>query len=100
MTIIAAEIASRKRIALVAHDNKKHDLLEWARYNRDLLSHHALLATGTTGKLLESARAAAARSRCQGVDPDCGGVEYSGGLQPGHRRFRDFVAADVVVVSA
>ncbi len=55
MTIIAAEIASRKRIALVAHDNKKQDLLEWARYNRDLLSHHELFATGTTGKLLEDA---------------------------------------------
>lgn len=53
MTTIAAEIASRKRIALVAHDNKKQDLLEWARYNRDLLSHHELFATGTTGKLLE-----------------------------------------------
>ncbi len=53
MTPIAAEIASRKRIALVAHDNKKQDLLEWARYNRDLLAHHELFATGTTGKLLE-----------------------------------------------
>jgi len=55
MTIIAAEIASRKRIALVAHDNKKQDLLEWALYNRGLLAHHELLATGTTGKLLEGA---------------------------------------------
>jgi methylglyoxal synthase len=55
MTAIATEIASRKRIALVAHDNKKRDLLEWARYNRDLLAHHELLATGTTGKLLEEA---------------------------------------------
>ena len=55
MTAIAAEIAPRKRIALVAHDNKKQDLLEWARYNRDLLAHHELLATGTTGKLLEEA---------------------------------------------
>ena len=55
MTAIAAEIASRKRIALVAHDNKKQDLLEWALYNRDLLARHELLATGTTGKLLEDA---------------------------------------------
>jgi len=51
----AAEIASRKRIALVAHDNKKQDLLDWARYNRELLARHALLATGTTGTLLEQA---------------------------------------------
>jgi len=42
-----------KKIALVAHDNKKRDLLEWARYNRALLSHHALYATGTTGTLIE-----------------------------------------------
>ena len=55
MKVTAAEIASRKRIALVAHDNKKQDLLEWALYNRDLLAHHELLATGTTGKLLEEA---------------------------------------------
>lgn len=42
-----------KRIALVAHDNKKKDLIEWAFYNRTLLSQHELIATGTTGKLLE-----------------------------------------------
>jgi methylglyoxal synthase len=44
---------TRKRIALVAHDNKKQSLLEWAKYNRDLLAQHELCATGTTGKLLE-----------------------------------------------
>jgi len=43
----------RKKIALVAHDNKKRDLLEWSKYNRDLLVQHELCATGTTGKLLE-----------------------------------------------
>ncbi|HEX8997449.1 MAG TPA: methylglyoxal synthase [Ktedonobacterales bacterium] len=42
-----------KRIALVAHDNQKRDLMEWAEYNRDLLRQHHLIATGTTGKLLE-----------------------------------------------
>jgi methylglyoxal synthase len=42
-----------KRIALVAHDNKKRDLLEWAMFNRDLLAHHKVYATGTTGALLE-----------------------------------------------
>ncbi|HVN97114.1 MAG TPA: methylglyoxal synthase [Syntrophorhabdaceae bacterium] len=42
-----------KRIALVAHDNKKSDLVEWAEYNRVLLAHHKIYATGTTGQMLE-----------------------------------------------
>lgn len=43
----------KKRIALVAHDNKKANLLEWVKFNRGLLLQHELFATGTTGKLLE-----------------------------------------------
>jgi methylglyoxal synthase len=42
----------RREIALIAHDNKKADLIEWARFNRVLLESHDLLATGTTGLLL------------------------------------------------
>src|SRR5881296_837700 len=42
-----------KKIALVAHDNKKNDLLEWARYNKATLAEHKLFATGTTGKIVE-----------------------------------------------
>ncbi len=42
-----------KKIALVAHDNKKRDLLEWAKFNRTLLAHHEIYATGTTGLVLE-----------------------------------------------
>jgi methylglyoxal synthase len=42
-----------KKIALVAHDNKKRDLIEWAKFNRDLLAHHKVYATGTTGLMLE-----------------------------------------------
>ena len=47
-------IGVKKRIALVAHDNKKKDLLEWARFNRETLSHHHLFGTGTTGSMLEN----------------------------------------------
>jgi methylglyoxal synthase len=42
----------RKRIALIAHDNCKTEMLEWARFNRETLSTHELHATGTTGALL------------------------------------------------
>jgi len=53
MVIEAVPLGSQKRIALVAHDDKKRDLVEWAKYNRELLSRHRLCATGTTGELLE-----------------------------------------------
>lgn len=43
----------RKRIALVAHDNKKKDLIEWVEHNKTVLAKHELFATGTTGKLIE-----------------------------------------------
>jgi methylglyoxal synthase len=43
---------ARKRIALIAHDNRKHDLLDWARFNKGTLGRHELYATGTTGGLL------------------------------------------------
>ena len=46
-------MVSDKKIALVAHDNKKRDLLEWAKYNRDLLAEHEIFATGKTGAILE-----------------------------------------------
>ena len=46
-------LGHRKRIALVAHDNKKKELVEWAIYNKTALARHELIATGTTGKLLE-----------------------------------------------
>jgi methylglyoxal synthase len=44
--------AKRKRIALIAHDNMKRDILEWARFNQGTLSRHELYGTGTTGGLL------------------------------------------------
>ena len=41
-----------RRIALVAHDNRKQDMLEWAAYNRATLARHDLIATATTGRLI------------------------------------------------
>jgi methylglyoxal synthase len=48
-------VGVKKRIALVAHDNMKADLLDWACFNRDLLAQYDLYATGTTGRLLSEA---------------------------------------------
>lgn len=44
---------TRRRVAMVAHDNKKQDLLRWCEYNRHVLVNHELWATGTTGTMLE-----------------------------------------------
>lgn len=50
---MAELLPARKRIGLVAHDHKKADLVAWAQWNRALLVEHDLIATGTTGTLLE-----------------------------------------------
>lgn len=44
-----------KRIALVAHDNRKKDLIEWVEWNYQKLAKHSLICTGTTGRLVEEA---------------------------------------------
>jgi methylglyoxal synthase len=43
----------RKNIALVAHDKKKQDMVEWVRWNKEVLSPHILICTGTTGRLIQ-----------------------------------------------
>lgn len=52
MTQKIIEMHSAKKIALVAHDNMKDDILEWAEYNKETLARHRLFATGTTGSIL------------------------------------------------
>jgi methylglyoxal synthase len=47
------KLNKRKRIALVAHDNKKAELIDWVKLNKTRLAEHELFATGTTGKLIE-----------------------------------------------
>ncbi len=44
-----------KRVALVAHDNRKADLIEWVTWNHDTLASYELICTGTTGRLIEEA---------------------------------------------
>lgn len=49
-----SDLSSRpKRIGLIAHDNRKRELVDWAAFNRELLGRHELFATETTGALLE-----------------------------------------------
>ena len=50
----AITMPRKKKIALVAHDDKKEELVEWAMVNCELLSQHSLYATGTTGQVLAS----------------------------------------------
>jgi len=45
-------VEKKKRIALVAHDQRKEDLLSWVKYNAEVLSQHELYATGTTGNII------------------------------------------------
>jgi methylglyoxal synthase len=53
--ITTKKLNKRKRVALVAHDHKKGDLVDWAVYNKVVLARHELFATGTTGKLIAEA---------------------------------------------
>jgi methylglyoxal synthase len=49
------EMPECKRIALIAHDDRKLDLLDWVRFNRDTLARHELFGTGTTGGMVAGA---------------------------------------------
>lgn len=55
MEWVNAALPAKKTIALVAHDNRKPDLLRWAEKHKTRLAKHKLCATGTTGKLIGNA---------------------------------------------
>ncbi len=59
---------SRKNIALVAHDNRKRDLIEWVEWNFEILMNHSLICTGTTGQLVEKAIADKIKSVSEKVE--------------------------------
>ncbi|AQQ68661.1 methylglyoxal synthase [Microbulbifer agarilyticus] len=54
MNTIDKPIAAQKRIALVAHDNRKQGLIDWCKQHRAILEQHQLLGTGTTGTQIEA----------------------------------------------
>ena len=49
---ITLTIPVKKSIALIAHDSKKHELIEWCRANKDILAKHDLCGTGTTARMI------------------------------------------------
>ena len=51
----SSPLPSQKRIALVAHDGRKKDLLDWVKFNKTTLSTHFLYGTGSTGKIIAEA---------------------------------------------
>lgn len=53
--VITKKLTANKRIALIAHDHKKDEMIQWSLFNKTKLSHHQLFATGTTGTLVEAA---------------------------------------------
>ena len=50
--MVKVEMERQKNIALIAHDNKKKELIEWCRKNKEILEHHFLCGTGTTAKMV------------------------------------------------
>lgn len=52
---VTKKLSARKRIALIAHDHKKEEMIQWAVFNKTVLARHELFATGTTGKMVEEA---------------------------------------------
>ncbi|MCU0825513.1 MAG: methylglyoxal synthase [Leptospira sp.] len=53
MIQIQRKMETVKKVVLIAHDNRKKDLLEWVEYNKGTLGRHHLSATGTTGRLIQ-----------------------------------------------
>ncbi len=49
---ITLTIGKQKNIALIAHDSKKHDIIEWCERHKDVLKHHFLCGTGTTARMI------------------------------------------------
>lgn len=67
-------------IALVAHDHRKADMVDWAVYNAETLSHHQLVCTGTTGSLIKKAfeeRSVKAEVICMNSGPLGGDAEIA-----------------------
>ena len=89
MNTTTVTMSARKRIALIAHDNRKADMLEWMKYNRGTLSSHELCATGTIGGMIAQALDMAVRRYRSG--PLEGDQQVGAGIAEGN--------IDMVIVS-
>ncbi len=78
----------QKRIALLAHDNTKTDLVQWAKDNKERLAHHALFATGSTGAELEDELGVEVRTLLSG--PLGGDLQIGGKISEGDIDFLIF----------
>ena len=87
----------RKRIALLAHDNTKTDLVQWAKENKERLAHHKLFATGSTGEQLEDELGLEVRTLLHG--PLGGDLQIGGMISEGDIDFLIFFLDPLTTVS-
>lgn len=83
MSQTEVRMPARKRIALIAHDDRKADLVEWARFNRGVLAEHELYGTGSTGRIIAEElglRVTRFKSGPLGGDQQVGALIAEGGL--------------------
>ena len=55
MEYLTMTIGKQKNIALIAHDQKKHELIDWCEAHKEILKHHFLCGTGTTARMITEA---------------------------------------------
>ena len=53
---VTLTIERQKNIALIAHDSKKAEMIEWCNDNKDILKNHFLCGTGTTARMIADCR--------------------------------------------
>jgi methylglyoxal synthase len=81
-----------KNIALVAHDNRKKDLIEWFEYNFRSLVKHKLVCTGTTGRLIEEAL----QSKLGDEEVDCQIVKLKSGPLGGDQQLGAMITEGLI----
>jgi len=76
----------RKRIALVAHDNCKQDIVEWVGWNWQILMKHQLICTGTTGKLVNDTLLAKMEKGLEDAEPETAMAKPEKAIRPDEKK--------------